>query len=818
MNISTAKKLATILRDTLAALRSAQVSALLLTLMALSPLSAMAQNPVPLVYQPTVPTAAAPGGSTFTLTVAGVGFVSGSVINWNGSAQTTTYVSGEKLTASIPASDLATASTATITVTSPAPGGGTSNPVYFTVNKSYPAVSLVRNDISAGAPSGIAVGNLSGNGILDLVVANNPTTDGAGNDVAVYLGIGDGMFQAPVTYPVGHPGAVVLADFNGDGKLDIAVLQPVAGKVAILLGNGDGTFGSEVGYNTGQNPMALAAADVNGDGSLDLVVANYNSNTVSVLLGNGNGTFQTHQDYSTGVKPVSVAVADFNGDGKPDLAVANNNDNTVSILLNNGSGAFPTQATYATAAAPTGLVAADFGNGNMDLALSSASQNLSVLLGNGDGTFQAQVEYPTGVNSQAIATADMNSDGFLDLIVANYTDGTLSILMGNGTGAFKAQSVYPTNLGPSFMSIGDFTNTGKLDVAVVDVTADMVSIMTQSAISISPTLAKFAIEELNTTSPAMQITLKNGSALPYGLSSVTIGGTNATDFALGTNTCGTSVPASGTCSISVTFDPQPIGTYWWLQPQDRSAELLLNGSSGSSTGAGLAGDGQVGITLGPVRHAIFKTQLIYTSSAPNTSTFTNDSGVPITFTGQYYNEPSGIVIYGTNANDFSLSTTCPVAAGSTLAAGASCTASVTYTPSIVGNETATLAFFGTFSPGNGQQAVEFTASSTAVSVAPLTVSFPTTTVGTTSAAKATVFKNAGSTALPITLSLQGADAKDFAISKSATTCGATVAAGASCKIAVTFNPLTTGALTATLNIGDSDPTGPQMVTLTGTGQ
>jgi hypothetical protein len=817
MNISTAKKLATILRDTLAALRSAQVPTVLLTLMALSPLPAMAQNPVPLVYQPTVPTAAAPGGKTFTLTVAGSGFVSGSVINWNGTAQTTTYVSSESLTASIPASAITTASTATITVTSPTPGGGTSNPVYFTVNKSYTTVSLLRNDATAGAPDGIAAGNLSGNGILDLVVANNPTADGTGNDVAVYLGNGNGTFQSPVTYPVGHPGALVLGDFRGNGKLDIAVLQPVAGKVAILLGNGDGTFGSEVGYSTGMNPVALAAADVNGDGHLDLVVVNFNSNTVSVLLGNGDGTFQAHLDYATGVKPVSVAVADFNRDGKLDLAVANNNDNTVSILLNNGSGAFPTQATYATASAPTGLVAADFGNGNMDLALSTASQSASVLLGNGDGTFQpANSNYPIGVNSQAIATADMNSDGFLDLVVANYTDNTLSVMLGNGNGTFKVQSVYPTNLGPGFMAIGDFSDVGKLDVAVVDVTADVVSIMSQSLISISPTPAKFAIEELNTPSAAMQITLKNSTALPYGISGVTIGGTNATDFALGTNTCGTSLAANATCSIAVTFDPQELGTYWWLQPQDRSAELLVNGSTGGSTGAGLAGNGQVGITLGPTRHAIFKTQLINTSSAANTSTFTNDSGVPITFTGQYYNQPSGIVIYGANAGDFLLTTTCPVAPA-TLAAGASCTASVVYHPTIVGNETATLAFFGTFSPGNGQQAVEFTASSTAVSVAPITLTFPATTVGTSSAAKATVFKNAGSTAMPITsVTIQGADPKDFIVSSN--TCSPSVAAGASCKIGVTFTPTATGTRTATLNIGDPDPTGPQIVTLTGTGQ
>jgi hypothetical protein len=266
----------------------------------------------------------------------------------------------------------------------------------------------------------------------------------------------------------------------------------------------------------------------------------------------------------------------------------------------------------------------------------------------------------------------------------------------------------------------------------------------------------------------------------------------------------------------VTFNPQPIGQTWWLQPLDRSAELLINGSSGNSTGGGLSGQGQVAITLGPERHAIFKTQLINTTSAPQTFTFTNDSGVPITFTGQYYNEPAGIVIYGVNANDFSQTNTCPVAPA-TLGAGASCTASVTYHPSIVSaEENSTLAFFGTFSPGNGQQAVEFQASSTAVSVTPTTLTFPATTVGTSSASKVVTFKNAGSTALPISsVTIQGADPRDFTQTN---TCGTSVAAGASCKFTVIFTPTATGTRTATLNIGDTDPTGPQMVTLTGTGQ
>ena len=819
MNISRAKKLVTILRDTLAALRNAPATVVLLTLVALLPLAAMAQNPVPLVYQPTAPTSSAPGGSTFTLTVTGAGFVSGSVINWNGTPQTTNYVSGKELTTSIPATAIAKGETATVTVTSPAPGGGKSNPAFFTVSASYTAVSLLRNDISAGAPDGLAAADLIGNGILDLVVANNPTTNGTGNDVAVYIGNGDGTFQTPVTYAVGHPGAVTLADFNGDGKLDIAVLQPAAGKVSILLGNGDGTFGAAQPYATGQSPWALAAADVNGDGFLDLVIANLDGNSVSVLLGNGDGTFQTHQDYATGVNPEAVAVGDFNGDGKLDLAVANNSNSTVSILLNNGSGGFPTHTDLATASLPTGVVTADFnGDGNLDLALSTAGQAVSVLLGNGDGTFQTQKEYTTGVNSQAIATADMNSDGFLDLVVANYVDSTLSVLLGKGDGTFKVQNVYPTNTGPNSLSIGDFNNDGKLDVAVVDSTAKLVSVLSQSLISVTPTVVQFGLEELGIASAPMNITLKNSTTAAYGISGVTIGGTYAADYSKGTTgTCGTSLAAKATCTIALIFDPQPTGQEWWLNTPGLNAQVVVSGTNGSFLGGGLSGTSQVAINLGPTRHAKFKTQLVGTSSAPQTFTFTNESGVPITFTGQYYNEPQGIIIIGANAPDFLISaTTCPVAPA-TLAGGASCTVSVVYHPTIVSTgEFATLDFFGTFSPGNGQQAVEFQAQSTGVSITPLSLTFPATTVGSSSAPKTVTFTNAGSSPLSIlSVTIQGTDPRDFTQTNN---CQPSVAGGASCTFTVTFTPQATGTRTATLMIGDHDTTGPQSIPLTGTGQ
>jgi len=174
------------------------------------------------------------------------------------------------------------------------------------------------------------------------LAVTNPSSD----TVSVLLGNGDGTFQAAVTYPTGnagdHPVAVTTFDFNGDGALDLAVSNLNAENVAILLGNGDGTFQPRATYPSTNGPFigpsAMSAGDFNGDGKIDLAVTDQHDNTVSVLLGNGNGTFQSPLEFRTaGVTAADlnagVAAGDFNGDGRLDLAVANFSNNSVSVLL-----------------------------------------------------------------------------------------------------------------------------------------------------------------------------------------------------------------------------------------------------------------------------------------------------------------------------------------------------------------------------------------------------------------------------------------------------------------------------------------------------
>ncbi len=315
-------------------------------------------------------------------------------------------------------------------------------------------------------------GDFNGDGHLDLAVA-----DTGSETVSVLLGNGDGTFQPPAYYAVGtDPDAIVAGDFNGDGRLDLAVensgsnINFFPGTVSVLLGNGDGTFQSQVTDAVGSRPVSIVAGDFNGDGRLDLAVANIGSDMVSVLLGNGDGTFQPQVTYAVGSGPDSIVAGDFNGDGRLDLAVANWNDGTVSVLLGNGDGTFQPQVTYAVGSGPDAIVAGDFtGDGHLDLAVANYfDDTVSVLLGNGDGTFQPQVTYAVGWDPGAIVAGDFSGDGHLDLAVANELSGTVSVLLGNGDGTFQPQVTYAVGSGPDAIVAGDFNGDGHLDLAVAN--------------------------------------------------------------------------------------------------------------------------------------------------------------------------------------------------------------------------------------------------------------------------------------------------------------------------------------------------------------
>jgi hypothetical protein len=301
-----------------------------------------------------------------------------------------------------------------------------------------------------GIGTSVVVGDFTGNQKLDIAVFSRNDQQEA--QVQVFLGNGDGTFQAGATVAFGEGTSsekIVAGDFDGDGRLDLAVLFEDFNRhqsfVATLLGNGDGTFritaplavnAPDDGQGTG-----LATADFNGDGKLDLVVANQGDGNghgarVGVLLGNGDGTFQDVRNVAVPGMPFDVAAADLNGDGIPDLVTANAITNTVSVLLGHGDGTFGAPVNYPVGVVPAALVVDVFNGTVPDVVVAnSLSNTVSVRRGNGDGTLQNAVPYLVGVDPRSLVAADFNGDGTHDLAVANFHSGDVSVLINRADSA-----------------------------------------------------------------------------------------------------------------------------------------------------------------------------------------------------------------------------------------------------------------------------------------------------------------------------------------------------------------------------------------------
>jgi hypothetical protein len=321
-------------------------------------------------------------------------------------------------------------------------------------------------------PRATAVADFNGDGVLDLVVANQDS-----NTISVLLGAGDGTFQKPVDFEAGKgPFYVAAGDLNGDGKLDLVVANSADNTVSVLLGNGDGTFQKSRAWPAGHSPHAVILADFNGDGKLDIAVVNAGkvadekNGSVSVLLGKGDGTFDDALHFETGLYSCHLAVADINGNGKLDLAVANHYSNTISVLLGNGDGTFRAAVNFPAGDGPHQVAVADVsGDGKLDLAVANHSSNtISVLLGNGDGTFQPAMSYPTGKQPAAVAAADFNGDGIIDLVVANRGSRTVSVLLGQGGGTFQPAVAFPMSFQPNGLAVADLNRDGAPDVVVTN--------------------------------------------------------------------------------------------------------------------------------------------------------------------------------------------------------------------------------------------------------------------------------------------------------------------------------------------------------------
>jgi hypothetical protein len=359
------------------------------------------------------------------------------------------------------------------------------------LNPSSPGLSVLQYDGSGqfsltdtiplnSIPMALVAGDF-GNGHLDLAIANENT-----NDVTILLGNGNGTFQSqtPLSYPVGAvPGAIIACSLRGNGILDLVTANENSNDISVLLGNGDGTFQPQVRIGVGTDPTALAAIDLNGDSRPDLVVANLESSDISVLIGRGDGTFQDQVTTSVGLGVDDAVTADLNHDGHLDIITLNQQSNDISVLLGNGDGTFESAGSFPAGTDPTSLTVGDFnGDGRLDVAVTDQGDRagVSILLGNGDGTFQPAKPVPLETSPSSIVASDFTGDGVLDLAVTNPDSNDVSVLLGDGFGNFPTVETIPL-VGqasePVAIVAGDFTGDDQVDLAVANEGSGNISIL-----------------------------------------------------------------------------------------------------------------------------------------------------------------------------------------------------------------------------------------------------------------------------------------------------------------------------------------------------
>jgi hypothetical protein len=322
----------------------------------------------------------------------------------------------------------------------------------FSLDKSY--------SIGKG-PKSVALADLNGDSNLDIVIANYDE-----NSISVLLGNADGKFSLDKNYSVGKgPRSLAIADLNGDGYLDIVVANYDDKSVSVLQNVG-WSFAQAMNspYSVGAEPTSVAIGDLNRDGHQDIVTVNYFGASVSVLLGNSNKTFSVLlgkfdkafsvlpesaktffpvQNYLVDKGPFSVAIADLDGDGYLDIVTDSGSDYSVATLYGNSNATFspsPKSPHYA-GAIPCSVAIADLNkDGYFDLVTANCYEDsISVLLGNARGEFSQapNSSYPVGKGPSSVAIADLNRDGNLDIVTANYDDNSLSITFGIFDGPFS---------------------------------------------------------------------------------------------------------------------------------------------------------------------------------------------------------------------------------------------------------------------------------------------------------------------------------------------------------------------------------------------
>jgi hypothetical protein len=520
----------------------------------------------------------------------------------------------------------------------------------------------------ASGTNAVAVGDFNGDGRPDVAATNYD-----GNDLSVFIGVGDGAFKTPLNYPAGvNPVGLITGDFNGDGHDDILSIAgySLSAATTVLIGKGDGTFTGHVNHAIPIYPYNLAAGDFNGDGKPDLVVDSFNTpGSVSILLGNGKGSFTTYKDSMVGNHPSFLATGDFNGDGKLDVVVSASDQKTgaelLSTLLGNGNGTLQAPLSQALASVPSNFAVADFNlDGKLDLATClQLTTGVSVFIGKGDGTFAAPVLFDTGSSANSpggpVFAADLNGDHKPDLVAS--TSNGISVLLGDGNGSFQPhRDILP---GYSLLGVGDFNGDGKPDLVVAHN-------VTYVGIALGKGDGTFAPPKMTFVPSVLDV--------EYSIVG-DFNGDGKLDFAFASSSTQTlsMLPGNGNGTFGQRIDLPTENSPWSLAAAD------FSGSGGLDIAVGVAVLGTTGgLSIYPSRPVAalyprslqFGTQKVGTVSKLLTTRLYNSGGGPLVITSI------------STTSQYAQTNTC----GDRLEVGASCVVSVAFKPTTIGIQLGTL--------------------------------------------------------------------------------------------------------------------------------